>query len=148
MGPHKSACNRAPHLLRLVLALSPAFAIFHVEVCTTTTRQLIELESSSSPLKMQKVIIIRVGLNAFLAEVTGPVAPTQRAIFCSSFLETRLQCKSLEGWIGFLAFLVPKLWLKKQMFGKTQNPTNDILGQFGQMPYLTSRLSWRALQTL
>jgi len=74
----------------------------------------------------------------------GPWRQPKEPFFAQVFLETRLQCKSLEGWIGFLEFLVPKLWLKKQMFGKTQNPTKDLLGQFGQIPYLASRLSWES----
>jgi len=30
------------------------------------------------------------------------------------FLDSRLQCESLEGLMGFLAFLVQKLWQSKQ----------------------------------
>jgi len=33
--------------------------------------------------------------------------------------------------IGFLVDLDPKLWLKKQKFGKNYIPTKDNLGHFG-----------------
>jgi len=36
------------------------------------------------------------------------------------FLETRLQSMSLESLIGLLAYLEPKLWLKKPILDKTK----------------------------
>jgi len=55
---------------------------------------------------------------AFVAEFTWTWAPTLWAIFLAHFLESRLSSESLEPFIGLLAYLETKLWLKNQQFVK------------------------------
>jgi len=50
------ASKKKKTLLNLV---SPACATFLAERCTTITRQTLELESCSNPLKMREVLQIR-----------------------------------------------------------------------------------------
>jgi len=57
-------------------------------------------------------VIIGACFRAFLAEVSWLWAPTQRAIFGSNFLGTRLSSESLEHLIGLLAYQEQKLWIK------------------------------------
>jgi len=40
-------------------------------------------------------------------------------------LETRLSFETLKPIIGTVAYLEPKLWLKKQKLGTNVNPTKD-----------------------
>jgi len=68
---------------------------------------------------------------AFLAEVTWPWAPNQQAIFWLNFFENRLSSESSEHLIGILAYLKPKLRLKKQNLGKNSSPTKDNFSLFG-----------------
>jgi len=49
----------------------------------------------------------------------------------SKFFVTRLSSETLEAMIGILAYLEPKLWLKKQKLGKNSNPTKGNFGHFG-----------------
>jgi len=67
----------------------------------------------------------------FLAEITWPWAPTQRAIFWLNFLESRLSSQFLELLIGFLAYLEPKLWLKNQTLVKILLPQTQTLDIYG-----------------
>jgi len=48
-------------------------------------------------------------------------------------LDTTLLSKSLEPLIGFVAFLVPKLWLKNKFLVKNKNPTRCICDELDQM---------------
>jgi len=42
------------------------------------------------------------------------------------YLETRLSSYSLEGLIGFVAYLEPKLWLRNPIFEKNKNVPRKI----------------------
>jgi len=94
------------------------------------TRQQIELESCSNPLKTRDVLLFRIN-SFFKIWVLGPWDhdlgvlrlfwwrhhPIQRAdIVGQRFLDARLEYESLELLIEFLAFLVQKLCQKIQTF--------------------------------
>jgi len=52
----------------------------------------------------------------------------------SSFLETRPSSASLEPLIGFLAYLGPKLWLKKQKLDENSSLRKGTLDHIGSKP--------------
>jgi len=59
----------------------------------------------------------------FLDEFTWPgCQPNGPHIWLKFFFKSRLSSESLESLIGFLAYLEPKLWLKKQKLVKVLPP--------------------------
>ena len=62
--------------------------------------------------------IIRVVGSGILVEVIRPGAPTARGkYFTQDFMQSRLTSESFEPLIGFLVFLVQKLWPKNIKIG-------------------------------
>jgi len=119
--------------------LSPECATVFANLCNSITRQPIELESSSNPLRIQqvfwlsskkKIFVLDLGFSwgkvesggylcvffscLYLALVANPL----RHFLVQVVLETRPKSASLETFNGFLAFLEPKLWIKNKNSGK------------------------------
>ena len=70
----------------------------------------------------------------FLSNLPGPGGlPNVPISWLKFFLEFRLSSESIEHLIGFIAYLEPKLWLKKTIFDKNQGVSQkvqfDITGQ-------------------
>jgi len=105
-----------------------AWVTIFVPLCNSITRQSIVLESCSNPKKMWQVCmsamkksilvllffvsdVISSWVLAILAQVTWRWAQPQAGNISLKFLlETRLESESFEPLIGFLTFLVQKLW--------------------------------------
>ena len=137
--------------------LSPECATVFANLCNSITRQPIELESCSNPLRIQQVFWLSSkkkffvldlgfsggkveswGVYAFLlAASTWPWSPIHCAIFWFKlFWKLGQNPRSIEPFHGFLAFLEPKLWIKKQKLVKIWGG----LHPFSKWSLLTSRL--------
>ena len=57
--------------------------------------------------------------------------PTNHFFGSSFFFESKLPPEPSEPLIALLAYLEPKIWLKKQKLGKIQVPQKVTLGIFG-----------------
>ena len=131
--------------------LFPRFAHWWCAVsslCNAITRQLIELQSCSNPLRIQQVLKLGFKKHIFLFRSGDTCGRRHKCFFCvfwplspgpgrqsikpffgwSLFLETRSKSSSLEPLNGFLAYLEPKWWIKKQKLVKLWGGLHPNLG--------------------
>jgi len=125
----------------------PTGATFLVELCHTITRHPIQPESCPNPPQMRKsyssdfeklgkVWILRFcrwrynwgRFTNFWPRSRGHWRQPNEPFLAQAFFWKLDYDPSLyEPLIGFLAFLVPKLWLKNHCLGKKSSPTNVTL---------------------